>query len=180
MTKEIPLRCGGVAIVDDEMYDELMKFDWSCTASGHAARYEPGKIIYMHRVILRASSGMVVDHINGIPADNRSENLRECTHHQNLMNRRPNRTVKGGSPSSKFRGVQALKSLNPRWRARIVCGGIAYALGTYGSEEEAAKAYDAAARYYYGEFAFTNFPGDLALSAKEPQARSSGKRLDSK
>lgn len=40
----------------------------------------------MHRYIMDAPKGMVVDHINGDSLDNRRENLRVCTQSQNRMN----------------------------------------------------------------------------------------------
>lgn len=57
--------------------------------------------------------------------------------------------------TSKFRGV----SLNGRqWVANVGYGGKQYYLGSFGSEEEAAKAYDLVATEYRGEDARLNFP----------------------
>lgn len=44
--------------------------------------------VLMHRVILGAKKGQIVDHINGDGLDNRRENLRFVTHGQNMQNRR--------------------------------------------------------------------------------------------
>jgi hypothetical protein len=38
----------------------------------------------LHRFLMQPSSGLVVDHINGDTLDNRRENLRICTHVENL------------------------------------------------------------------------------------------------
>ena len=55
---------------------------------------------------------------------------------------------------SGFRGVS--RSSPGRWRARIALDGKRVSLGSYKTPEEAARAYDEAAREYYGEFAMTN------------------------
>ena len=82
-----------------------------------------------------------MDHENGNGLDNRRENLRLATHSQNQRNRRRTRdkVYKGTRRNGK------------KWVAHIV-------LGTFASEEEAARAYDHAATLLYGEFARLNFP----------------------
>ena len=54
-----------------------------------------------------------------------------------------------------FRGVCDTKS--GRWRARIKIGGRTKSLGYYPTVEEAARAYDRAARILYSDQAVTNF-----------------------
>lgn len=44
------------------------------------------------------------------------------------------------------------------WRAQITIDGRARSLGQYNTKEEAAQAYDDAAREHFGEFAVVNFP----------------------
>ena len=59
--------------------------------------------------------------------------------------------------SSKFKGVT--KRGKASWEAQIELGKRkAKYLGAFSSEEDAARAYDAAARTYFGEFAYQNFP----------------------
>ena len=59
--------------------------------------------------------------------------------------------------TSKFRGVtHDLQSTNP-WCSKIVYKDQTYFLGTYSTEEAAARAYDEAAIQYYGENATVNF-----------------------
>ena len=54
-----------------------------------------GKAYNLHRLVFLymtgelPSSSLFVDHINGIPSDNRLENLRLCTPQQNAFNSRP-------------------------------------------------------------------------------------------
>lgn len=63
--------------------------------------------------------------------------------------------VTRGVPSSQYKGVYKKRS---RWAARIAVNGETTWLGTFKTEEEAARAYDAAAKRLHGEFARLNFP----------------------
>jgi hypothetical protein len=89
-----------------------------------------------------------IDHNNGNPADSRIANLRELPRSKNAHRSRRRRNPSG------FRGVS--RSPPGRWRARIAVDGKRVYLGSYKTPEEAARAYDEAAREHYGEFAMTN------------------------
>jgi hypothetical protein len=54
----------------------------------------------------------------------------------------------------------SLNACSGRWIARIFLEGRQRSLGCYDTAEEAARAYDAAAREAWGEFAFANFKHD--------------------
>jgi hypothetical protein len=105
----------------------------------------------MHREIMNAPRGRIVDHANGDSLDNRDENLRVTTQSGNLANRRK---VRG---KSRYKGVW-WNIQKRRWIADIVKDGHKYVLGRFSSESLAAFAYDAAARQLFGGFAALNFP----------------------
>lgn len=125
------------------------------TYSHYVSVYYQGRSKRLARLIVDAPEGLVVDHINGNPLDNRRENLRLCTVKENNWNRR--RRIGG---SSRFKGVSRAGN---RWKAIIWPNGSQKYLGSYADPEEAARAYDRAAAEEYGEFACLNFPGDGAL-----------------
>jgi len=158
----INLGNGHKAIVDIEDLPGLSKLRWFAGKRGntyYAATSENnetlGKKIYMHHKVMgRSPAGMEIDHINGNGLDNRKENLRFCTHQQNLQARRK----KNPNASSQYKGVHWSKD-KKRWRTIIRrIDGKREHLGYFNSELDAAKAYDKAALEMFGEFAVVNFP----------------------
>lgn len=93
-----------------------------------------------------------IDHRNHIKTDNRLLNLRSATRSENARN--AVRANKFG-----YRGIQRQPLLRKRpWQAIINLKGKSTYIGGYATAEEAAKAYDKAARAHYGQFAVLNFP----------------------
>lgn len=154
MTIEIPLTKGRVALVDDDDYRRLRNFgSWCCNNRGYAVHYteicDKRRVLYMHRVILSAPPHLTVDHINRDKLDNRRENLRLATRSQNQANH-----AKRSDSSMDYKGVTFRKG---RYDARIKYGDKRISLGRFDDPEEAAYAYDTAARLLYWEFAGLNF-----------------------
>lgn len=149
---EIWLHGGKVALVDDCDFERFHCFSWFPTSGTilYAQRKQGRKNILMHREIMSAPPGLQVDHINGNGLDNRRANLRLCTLAENLRNQR-RRT----NNASGFKGVNKSGDV---WRARIKVNNQEIPLGCYKDPTEAARAYDYAAKKYFGEFARTNYP----------------------
>lgn len=91
------------------------------------------------------------DHENTNRSDNRRENLRDATFSQNAMN-----APAHADSGTGFKGV-SFHLRDKKFQARIMIDGRETYLGYFDSCEDAARAYDAAARRHHGEFARTNF-----------------------
>ena len=151
----IPLTQGRFAIVDAADYERLAKYKWCAyrnNNSFYACRGFHFKKVCMHRQILHAPSGMLVDHIDRNGLNNRKSNLRVCTAAQNCCNRGPNR-----NGSSKYKGVYWHKR-NKKWLVGISAPQKRLFLGSFVDQLEAAIAYDRKAEVLFGEFAYLNFP----------------------
>ena len=152
---EISLTQGKVTLVDAGDLPLVAKRRWN--AAQHKRGYwkatsGANPTVYMHRVLMDASGSQLVDHINHDTLDNRRHNLRMCTVSQNNANGR-----KRNGTSSRWKGVNWDKQ-NNKWRAQVSASGRRVNLGLFDDEEDAALAYDEAARREYREFAYLNFP----------------------
>lgn len=111
---------------------------------------------YLHRVLLSARHGQMVDHENGDTLDNRRGNIRLATATQNGRNK-----VVQRNNSSGFKGVSRV---GERWHAYVCVGRKQTHLGIFDTREAAAVAYNVAAARLFGEFARLNdvFSGEAA------------------
>lgn len=133
--------------IDAEDVGVLKNHNWRIDKHGYV---RSGHSNLLHRMLLNPCQGMVIDHINGNPSDCRKANLRISSQKQNSYNTRLSKNNRTG-----YKGVSWDKC-RKKYAACICINGETKHLGRYATKEEAADAYDRAASFYFGEFAFLN------------------------
>ncbi len=160
---KIELTHGHFAVIDDGDFKKVSVHRWHTYINEKKNTFYAatntvidGKrtTLRMHRVIMDAKTGQIVDHIDMDGLNNRKGNLRFVDRRGNSANRKSYR----GS-SSKYKGVSRFRG--NRWKAQINTGGKVRYLGCFIKEEHAARAYDAIAAEEFGEFARLNFPEEI-------------------
>ena len=155
--KSIKLTQGRFALVDDYDFIWLNKFKWYAH-KGHNTFYairtplKDGKqiTIRMHRAIMNACEGEMIDHENHNGLDNQKHNLRFCTRSQNSCNK-----INSNRGISKYKGVYYIEKTK-KWKGCIRTNKILKYFGMFTTELEAAIIYNILARRYHGDFAYTN------------------------
>ena len=167
----IRLSDGCEAIIDDEDEDRVIgiNYKWQChhdtKPSGRVNKYaftriphpdKPGKQfrLSMHRFILNITDPKIqVDHVNHDTLDNRKYNLRAGPQSMNQQNTRRKLNNKSG-----YKGVNVSSgNRRKKFQAEIRVNGKATFLGRFEKADDAARAYDEAARLHFGANAHTNF-----------------------
>ena len=164
----IPLTQDQVAIIPDgdcEWLNEMGSWyaRWNrCTKSFYAERTVPTGLerpkrrqLPMHQAIWEhhhgpIPDGMTVDHADRNTLNNRLSNLRLATRSQQSQNRRTFENNASG-----YRGVTWHKQRG-KWQANIWLDGKHVSLGLFSDKDDAARAYNRAAKEHYGEFALLN------------------------
>lgn len=150
---------GNFVIVDDEDYEYLNQFSWHCKIhkkvkyAERSVRIGKKMVHYkMHREIMGITNRKeLVDHEDHDGLNCQKHNLRKATKSNNNSNRR-------SIGVSKYLGVSPCKrSKVKKWKAQIFGNSKNINLGRFEIEEDAARAYDEAAKKYHGEFANLNF-----------------------
>jgi len=160
LVKTIELTQGKVALVSDQDYEALKGYRWIARLSKTHEKYYAVRVIrsegrqvkvrYMHREIMNAPRGTLVDHKDGHSLNNQRENLRYATPSQNNANARPRRNA-----SSRYKGVSKYNR-DGTWQAEISVNKDRILIGRFPTEDEAAQAYNEAAKKHYGDFAYLN------------------------
>jgi HNH endonuclease/AP2 domain len=161
----LPLAGNRFVLVDEDLAPELSRYAWQ--GGGSKGQYAVTMLgnrtsgyrgVYLHQMVL---PGARVDHKNGNTLDCRRENLRPATQRENTGN------IRSRSRKTPFKVIAAQPG-GKSWEARIrMPDGSRPSLGTFKTPEEAARAYDAAAREVHGKFACVNFPEPGERSALE-------------
>jgi len=155
ITAELWLTRGHICLVDVKDLPLLANYRWFANVNNRgridAMTVIQRKLVPISRFILNCPSGLVVDHINGNTLDNRRKNLRIVTRSQNAVNKGLNSNNRSG-----YKGVNYDVARN-KYVAFISVRGKMMYLGRFDSPELAARAYDAAAKEFYGAMAKTNF-----------------------
>lgn len=147
---------GEEIIVDKDTYEILNKRKWYIGSDGYAYTHIPdneckNRKISMHRFIMNAPKGVMVDHINGNKLDNRKENLRVCNNKENQRNRKTNKN----KIYSNYKGVRYDKRRNVYY-VSVWIEQKPIHIGTFKNEIAAANCYNYHAKKLFGEFAKLN------------------------
>jgi hypothetical protein len=155
--------------IDSEDIDRISKHYWTFDSHAGYVRTCVGhrKKVSLHQLLI----GKHADHADQNKLNNRKANLRRAN--QSLNQANIGKRNKKRIPTSRFKGVcfrQEKPTHSPRWIARIRVNQQLIELGCFSEEIAAAKAYDAAAQKYFGEFACPNFPVQCASLSTSPVA----------
>lgn len=150
----VPLTRGFFAVIDAADIPLVSDRLWAAIERGGKVyagrsvwRSGTNKCELMHRVIIGAGVGDLVDHRNGDGLLNRRGNLRIASRSQNAMNASAHRDNTSG-----FKGVHWSKQ-HGKWKAEICAQGVRKHLGLFDAIEAASEAYRIAADRMHGQFA---------------------------
>ena len=143
---------GATMLIDHEDYEMVRQHRWWVEKNtGYFMTNINGKCIHLHRMLMPDQDGVVCDHINRNKCDNRRSNLRYATPKENSRNR-----SKAKNNTTGYIGVYwHIRKM--MYTAQVTTDGKIHNLGYFATAEEAARARDKAARFFYGEFANLNF-----------------------
>lgn len=145
-------RCGYEFYFDLEDYDRIKDYCWHKHKDGYLrTRIDvvDGKNVYilLHNLIKeKLNKENNIDHINGKPYDNRKENLRECSHCQNMKNVKLSISNKSG-----VKGVH-YSTREEKWKAYITHDNEKIHLGTFINKEDAIAARINKEKELFGEY----------------------------
>lgn len=169
--RPIPLTKGLTAWVSPEDWRRVMRHKWCAHSHRGGLTYAQANVkigsewkrVLLHRVVMKVGPGETVDHRDGNGLNNTRDNLRIVVGGGNQHNSGHRQTK---NRSSRFKGVSWHKGAC-KWRAQIMCDRKYHNLGLHATEEDAARAYDRAARELHGEFARVNFPGEIDVPVSQ-------------
>lgn len=128
-------------IFDLDKLELVREHYWYVNKRGYVQRTDG---VLLHRFLTKPSDYEVVDHVNHKTTDNRIENLRVCSHTENMRNSR-----RYSNNTSGRTGVYKYKD---KWRVTITINKKDKHLGVFGTFDEAVRARELAEIKYYKEF----------------------------
>lgn len=137
---------GRTFTVDTIDLPAVQRYSWCYSKTGYLVANINGKVTKLHRFLLEPEPGVIVDHINGDPSDNRRCNLRLCSAKDNSRNTKATYSSKTGVV-----GVKVVPS--GKFVAQIMVNRKMIILGTFDTLQAAAEARKRAEQLYFGEFA---------------------------
>lgn len=151
---------GKEALVDDEDYEFILSHGpWHTNESLPGKWYARSQSrVYMHRLLIPDSPQ--VDHKDGDGLNNCRHNLRRSNARLNQGNRQSLNT----NNTSGYHGVH-WDTVKQKWKAQIRYKRQTISLGYYHDPVDGAKAYDAAARRFFGEHACQNFGSSKGIAS---------------
>jgi len=176
MTTEIRLSRGKIALIDDNIADEIGKYKWCAykdcnnkNETWYVKRSKGGEVgsLLMHRFIMeivlerKLERNEYVDHIDHNGLNNQFNNLRIANPSENAANR-----ISRIKKTSQYKGVYFNKEKG-KFQAQIQLNYIKINLGYFEDEIEAAEVYDLNALSKFGEYAHINFPDKLRVRKVE-------------
>lgn len=156
---EIEITTGVMIKIDAEDLERVRKFKWwrevrPCGSERiftHKGKQSTGKILLARFIMENSPADFICFRDSQERRDFRKSNLVACSRKE-----RQRKLGKKKTPTSSiYKGVYFAKQ-QKSWRARIEVSGKNISLGAFGTEEEAALAYNEAAQRYFGDFAWLN------------------------
>lgn len=136
-------------LFDLDDFVKIKDYCWRFSKQDYLVAYggEKSTIVYLHSIIIGKKDGFVIDHINHNKFDNRKNNLRVCTHSQNMQNRTPKNVY----------GINGISYCKSRKKYEVYIAKIH--LGYYDNLEDAIAARKEAEEKYFGEYSYDNSIG---------------------
>lgn len=148
----IPMTRGKIAMCDADMYDAVIGHQWRPDGFGYPCMQIERRTYLLHRMVMERIEPDFeqVDHIDHNILDNRRSNLRVATASDNAANKRLTKSNKTG-----YKAVFFNKKTN-KWTVTVKKHGKNNRIGSFTTKEQAAIAYNEAAKIIHGEFAWLN------------------------
>lgn len=154
-------------LVDKDSYPILCNHYWKKNKEGYWIAWDNtiNKSLKIHRVVMSAKDGEIIDHIFGDRSDNRKSNLRFCTAKQNVWNSKQHKDSNSLCP-----GVRQYYRTDTKynWKVMYHSHGKGHHIGLFETFEEAVYARKYLEETIRGEFVNqSNFPNIVLDTAKQ-------------